>query len=277
MATYNNLDKVKGRRSLLLLRSYGDFVVLISSYQNRNENSFYDKIIASAHLHPLYEAIKAHSHNLQLPEVDFIDFGIRHHILSIFTNRFFLSGASLKEVTNVRKYLNEYSAYLGNIWLEQKKRARLFNLLMATKAHFVHNGIQNIYKAYADFWGKELGPSSIKNSQSGKKILILPGSRKKEKRLPLSLVNKIKTTNQGEVQKITVAGLADEMKDYDGNIYNISSFDDLITLILENDFIHCADSLSAHLCELYNKPHRVYYRKAVNSAWATPNGIAVAI
>jgi ADP-heptose:LPS heptosyltransferase len=48
------------------------------------------------------------------------------------------------------------------------------------------------------------------------------------------------------------------------------SFDDLLALIDQADEIITADSLPAHLAQLFAKPHVIYYAKDVDYEWVTP-------
>lgn len=261
------------KKSLVLLRSYGDFVVALSTYDRYTANEKHINLYASVHLRPLYNSLLTLGADIRLPEVVFMDWGIRHQILALFTNRFLLSLTSLAECRRLGFFFNKNSDVLGDVWLEQRKRLPLFNLLTGIAAKYVHDGTTNIYDAYAFFWGSVPPKMPGKLTASAvKKVLILPGSRKTKKRLPQRLVDQIREQAIAAGRSVTVAGLKNEMETYGGNIHYISSFTELISLIRENDCIYCADSVAAHLCEWFEKPHCVYYAKAVNLPWLTPGG-----
>lgn len=260
------------KRTLLLLRSYGDFAVAICTYGRYASEDRNISLYASAHLRPLYDSLQISQAGIRLPRIEFVDWGIRHQILSIFTNRFLFSLISLAECRRIGRFCNSDTGLMDDIWLEQKKRHRLFNLFTGIQTQYVHNGIMNIYDAYAYFWGAVPVKQHRPVASVIHKVLVLPGSRKPEKRLPMSLISQIRSKTITVNGAVIVAGLRSEMEAYEGELHIISSFDELIRLIRESDFIHCADSVAAHLCELFEKPHRVYYNKAINLPWATPGG-----
>lgn len=262
------------KRALLLLRSYGDFIVALTTYSRHAAESKDITVYASVHFQRLFDAISAYCDPelIRLPPVQFVDFGIRHHIFSLFTNRYLFSYESYTELKNVGLLLDRLVAENSQVWLEQKKRQWLFNLLTGRQTKFVHDGKNNIYKDYADFWGDGSSQQLMPVSENLKRELLLPGSRKPEKQLPASLVDMIRNRVISDGRSIMVAGLKREIKGYKEPVSFVDSFDELIAHIGNSDFIHCADSVSAHLCELLGKPHCVYYAKTINFPWITPHG-----
>lgn len=264
---------------LLLLRSYGDFLVAISTCNPDKVTKTDVTIYASAHFQQMYDAVKSacrdtHSH---LPEVQFVDFGIRHHILSAFTDRYLISLDAIAELRSVRRFLQTSAARDTPIWLEQKKRQWLFDAVTGLQTRCVHDGRINIYQAYSEFWGSRPVEQSVYATPDIRQELILPGSRLREKQLPEDLVNRLYEKAVAAGRKVVVAGLAQELDRYALPVSPVASFGQLVALIQESDNIHCADSVAAHLCELLRKPHRVYYAKAINLPWVTPHGEAIVI
>ena len=109
--------------------------------------------------------------------------------------------------------------------------------------------------------------SISKSLNKGESITILPIARLKKRNLPQDLVIKL-------VKKIEIAGIEYKIYSYKKHSYIndfvYDSFMSLNNVILNSNFIICADSLQAHLCHLFKKPHFIYFPKNGKTDFLTP-------
>lgn len=254
-------------KSIVALRSYGDYVVLLSSIITSSSLHNY-KIYASEHLKNLHEAI-FQNNKIEL-DIEFIDFGIKVGIFPLFTNKHFFSKSSFKALGQLKLFLN--NKFINEIiFLEQKKRSLLVNLFTGIKHNYIHNGSLNIYTSYLNFFNGKLkkDPQFAKNHINSKKILIFPDSRKKEKELPKELVTKIKNSINNKNIEIAKFGKNSILKNKESFVY-YDNFNQLALLIQNSDFIISSDSLPVHMAYYFNTPHWVIYNSKVNTEWLTP-------
>lgn len=258
--------------TLLLLRSYGDLVVALGTYAAHPQPRQME-LVASVHLKPLYDALCDASLLARVPAVHFEDFGIRHQILGCFTDRYLMRMSSLKELRSLGVYLKTNFATGDRIFMEQTARLPLAQFFTGVSlAGAVHNGKQNIYQAYQAFWGGASHANETTNPSMPtiQNVLLLPGSRKKIKVLPISLVQELVALEQTAAVQIRVAGLPTEIEQIPGNPLVYRDFSTLIDYMKAADFIISADSLPAHLAQLMCKPHWILYNSSINHAWLTP-------
>lgn len=263
--------------TLFLLRSYGDFVVALSGYQQVTPTRKI-ALIASDHLRPLYEAIEETGVLAHLPNIEFVDIGVRQGLLSFFTNRHFFSIHTIKELRALKALLQSIPQH-NTLFLEQDKRIGLIGWLTRKNFAVIHDGKTNIYKAYRDFLGNDILVSEVEevDIQPGFNLLIFPGSRKKEKQLPIYWVNQLINQYTSNGINVFVGGLASEIIGYPGSKRVVSGFKDLCEMIKNADFIISADSLPAHLAFLYRKPLEVHYNGQINEPWLPPGAKAIIV
>lgn len=260
--------------SIFLLRSYGDFVVALAGYQYmKPERKVH--IIASGHLRALYTAIAETTMVKQLPEIEFADLDIQHGLMACFTNKYFFSATTIRELLKMRSYCKKIPA-VDSLFLEQKKRAVIIRAFTGRDFFNVHDGSENIYDAYRQFFYADnmflQEQHQPFNTQSD--ILLFPGSRKKSKRLPVRWVEKITDQYRASGVNITLTGLADEIAVYKGVKQVVTNFRELCALTATADYIISSDSLPAHLAYLFKKPLEVHYNGTINKPWLPPGAIA---
>jgi ADP-heptose:LPS heptosyltransferase len=98
-------------------------------------------------------------------------------------------------------------------------------------------------------------------------ILILPDARLKKRILKMEIIESIKKYYTAKGKKINIARFKNKIVE-DDFVYN--NFKDLIKYIQEADFIIAADSLPIHLCELFNKPHFMFFPDGHPRNFITP-------
>ncbi len=263
--------------TLFLLRSYGDFVVALSGYQHEVPERKVS-MVASVHLQPLYDAIVASRVLQYLPNIQFVDIGVRHGILSCFTNRHFFSAATIHEIQALRRVLRATSSDT-TLWLEQRQRMGWMRWVTGKEFSCIHDGHQNIYAAYRRFLGVRQTVASIESSdtQDDHHLLIFPGSRKPSKQLPVDWVGHVTDSYLSKGVRVTVAGLAAEIAPYSGHKKVVTGFKELCQLIASADQIISADSLPAHVAFLFSKPLEVHYRGSINEPWLPPGAKAILV
>ena len=254
-------------KSIVALRSYGDYVVLLSSIITSSNLHNY-KIYASEHLKKLHEAI-FQNNKIEL-DIEFIDFGIKAGIFPLFTNKHFFSKGSLKASGRLKLFLNN-KFIKETIFLEQKKRSFFVNVFTGNKIKYIHSGSSNIYTSYFNFFNGEQKTDTLfsRDRINSKKILIFPDSRKKEKELPNELITKIKKGINNKNIEIAQFGKNSILKNNEGFVY-YDNFNQLALLIQNSDFIISSDSLPVHMAYYFNTPHWVIYNCKVNTEWLTP-------
>ncbi len=258
---------------VLVLRSYGDYIILLNSIRH-SALSERMKIITSKHLEPLHEAIGfSFSNNF---EFIFKDFGIKKGILRYFTNKYFLSFNTILELVKLKKVINQLNTKEERFYLEHKSTKQLLNFLLSTRTrHIYKNG--NVYDAFREFFKADFNNIlfNLPDSKSIKKILIFPDSRKKSKVIDV-MTMKLLTNDLNTLKvdyKIANFGNVNYFENK-GNEYVVyKDFKELITLINNCDFIISSDSLPVHIAEFFEKPHLILYNKKINHNWLTPFAI----
>jgi ADP-heptose:LPS heptosyltransferase len=182
--------------------------------------------------------------------------------------------STIHELQQLRKYVKQLPGGDGHIYFEQSTRIfwpRLFTKIK--NPGYIHNGTASIYQAYADFFknGDDvLAPDNFIKKNGSLRVLITPGSRKREKALPADITTLLVKYCEKQGHTVCLAGLQSEIEQYDGRGVKYSDFQELIALIKNADMIISADSLPVHLAQLIKKPHWILYNKRVNNAWLTP-------
>ena len=247
---------------LFLLRAYGDFVILLQALLESPQKNKYS-LIASKHLQPLYQEL-ALVIDLSSIKIQFIDFGISNTQLSLFTNKHLLSLNTLKELKQIKNFVQQNPNNDGQDYIEQTTRIKAINFLTGIefKAMIMPNAI---YSNYGNFFmnttKKDYQIRQLNN------ILILPDARLKKRVLKMDLIESIKNQYVEKGKKINIARFKNKING-DDFVYN--NFKDLIKCIQEADFIIAADSLPIHLCELFNKPHFMLFPNGHPRNFITP-------
>lgn len=255
--------------TVFLLRSYGDFVIALASFEKgAGDNAI--AIRASRHFYPLYQALQQAQLIGAYPDITFIDLGIRRQILGAFTNKYLFHPHSFRELQHLKNHLRQYPV-AGKAYLEQKLRKQWISRFTGQQFQHIHDGRENIYAAYSRFTGlAPVQPMKSIAADTITRVLITPGSRKSGKALPKVLVNALRSDWEKQGIQVTVAGLPAEMSAYDGKLDAYSSFVELLSFLKEADMVLSADSLPVHLAALMGKPHHIYYNSKVNHPWLTP-------
>jgi len=243
--------------TVLLLRSFGDFVVALYHIPVTNTSSKSYRLVASKHLEPLYQSLLPYLSPAQRA-VEFKDFGIQHHILSAFTNRYFFTKENVQEL----KHLQEQMKGISNIVLEQDTKSWLIQLACKNKIISIHRG-GNIYDSWAAYYENK-NPFKTEIS-TPKKVLIFPDSRLKRKEITEEVLLKLETQLTGQNIQTSRAYFNNAAK---GISYR--NFNELLQLIEDADYIISSDSLPAHLAQLLQKPHGIIYANKINQEWVTP-------
>mgnify|MGYP000164944071 FL=1 len=247
---------------LFLLRAYGDFVILLQALLESPQKNKYS-LIASKHLEPLYQEL-ALVIDLSSIQIQFINFGITNTQLSLFTNKRILSLNTIKELKQIKNFVEQNSNTEGLDYIEQTTRIKAINFLTGIefKAMIMSNAI---YSNYGNFFmnttKKDYQTRQLNN------ILILPDARLKKRVLKMELIESIKNHYTAKGKKINIARFKNKIN-VDDHIYH--NFKDLIKYIQEADFIIAADSLPIHLCELFSKPHFMLFPNGHPRNFITP-------
>ena len=270
--------------SLLLLRSFGDFVIAINAAQTTAPSS-QKKLIASVHLQALYVAIKPYLANQNIP-IQFVDLGIERPLYSAFTNRYLISKQSVKELRALKKMLENNKSIF---YLEQSRRLLLLSLYTQQNFKSIHSS-GNIYYSYQQAFGSNLSFNvefaysnfqiNATNNQnnfqrniaasdfpSAKNMLVFPDSRMQKKELPIGWLNELTQGLTNTAKNLTIARFGNNQIPTQLSYKN---FNELVALIVNADAIISSDSLPAHLAQLLHKPHAVVYTSKINKEWITP-------
>ena len=252
--------------NILVLRSYGDYIVLLNAIKYSSETQPI-KIIVSAHLKPLHDALK-----LDFPinyKFEFINFNISKGILGVFTNKFLFSFSSFKELLILRKYLKNNN--VDNYLLEQNKRNLLLKIFTGYNFKYIFRQ-KNIYDNYISFF-KSINITHIVHLISNNsKVLIFPDSRKIEKKINSKTLFNLIDILEAKRIDYTIANYKTKLilnNSFSKNIV-YTNFEELVGLIKSFDFIISSDSLPVHISEILNKPHWILYNKQINRDWLTP-------
>ena len=264
---------------LFLLRAYGDFVILLQAlHQSAQKNKY--TIIASKHLQPLYEVLELVI-DLKSIQIQFVDFGITHTQLSLFTNKHLLSLDTLTELKQIKKFVQQNPNQSGQDYLEQDKRIGLFNSITGLSFKAIVSK-EPVYISYAKFFDiqdiKEVEVrEESREDNNSKKVLLFPDTRQAKKNIPTSLISKLENELATKGYKLEIAYFKEALNSTIANntstktkqvVY--SNIKTLIQLIQEAELILGADSLPIHLAYLLNKSHYILYPNGYPQLFITP-------
>ncbi len=264
---------------LFLLRAYGDFVILLQAlHQSAQKNKY--TIIASKHLQPLYEVLELVI-DLKSIQIQFVDFGITHTQLSLFTNKHLLSIDTLTELKQIKKFVQQNPNQSGQDYLEQDKRIGLFNSITGLDFNSIVSK-EPVYTSYAKFFDiqdiKEVEVrEESREDNNSKKVLLFPDTRQAKKNIPTSLISKLEHELSDKGYSFEIAYFKEAPNSNSTNntatktkevVY--SNFKTLIQLIQEAELILGADSLPIHLAYLLKKPHYILYPNGYPQLFITP-------
>ena len=243
---------------LLLLRAYGDFLIALH-LATKNQLKLSIRLIASAHLEPLFKALP-----IALPSncsIEFHNFHIHNNLFGYFTDRYLFSLGSFIELLALKKFI-KFNQTSEPFYLEQQKRSRLLSICCGHPFQFVVNK-QNVYESYARFFKADL--TSLSNSQwpidlAQKKVLLLPDARQSKRKITPELIKLIQSGVESKKANLINGTF--------GVHYN--NFNELVSLIQQHDIIIGSDSMPIHLAQLLGRPHYIVYPQFVNPQFFTP-------
>ena len=279
---------------LFLLRAYGDFVILLQALMQSPQKNKYT-IIASKHLQPLYDEL-ALAIDLTSIQIQFINFGITNTQLSLFTNKHLLSLNTIKELIQIKKFVEQNPNTEGTDYIEQDKRIGLFNAITGLNFNSIIS-TDFVYSTYAKFFdiqnankkvdnkeGKEINEVEFKegvefdnNKLNSKKVLLFPDTRQAKKNIPSNLISNLENELAAKGYALEIAYFKEAPTNTTVNntatktkqvVY--SNFKTLIQLIRDAELILGADSLPIHLAYLLNKPHYILYPNGYPQLFMTP-------
>ena len=182
---------------LFLLRAYGDFVILLQALMQSPQKNKYT-IIASKHLQPLYEELELVI-DLTNIQIQFINFGITHTQLSLFTNKHLLSLNMLTELKQIKDFAKQNPNTKGNDYIEQDKRIGLLNAITGLSFNSIVIK-EPVYISYAKFFdvqdikevvvtnesredknSKNIEGKVLDNKLNSNKVLLFPDTRQAKK------------------------------------------------------------------------------------------------
>ena len=255
--------------NIVVLRSYGDYVILLNSLRNTTIKQPIH-LIVSSHLQLLHDALK-----LDLPiniHISFTNFKIQNGILSFFTNKHFFSLATIKDLISLRQYFKNKKK--ENYFLEHGQKSLLLQFFLGIKLKFIYHQ-NNVYNCFNNFFEVQPFTSQHKSFtlNSSSTVIIFPDSRKKNKIIGSTTISTlVMALDQKGVQyKIAKFSAGIENKKEMLNEIGYSNFIDLVEIIKKADFIISSDSLPVHIAELYHKPHWILYNQKINTNWLTPS------
>jgi hypothetical protein len=281
---------------LFLLRAYGDFVILLQALLESPQKNKYS-LIASKHLEPLYQEL-ALVIDLSSIQIQFIDFGIANTQLSLFTNKHLLSINTLKELIQIKKFVQQNPNKEGHDYIEQDKRIGLFNAITGLNFNSIIS-TDFVYSTYAKFFEnpaikKEISKEEGKveniqvsketetlnnNKLNTKKVLLFPDTRQAKKNIPISLITKLENEIASKGYTLEIAyfkqapDIATNNNDKSASNSNkvvYANFKSLIQLIRDAELILGADSLPIHLAYLLKQPHYILYPNGYPQLFMTP-------
>jgi ADP-heptose:LPS heptosyltransferase len=255
--------------NILVLRSYGDYVILLNSLRNTTIKQPIH-LIVSNHLQLLHEAL-----DLDLPiniHIRFANFKIQNAILSFFTNKHFFSLGTIKELISLRQYFK--SKKNENYFIEHRQKSLLLQFFLGIKLKFIYHQ-NNVYNSFHKFFEVQPilneQPSFTLNSSST--VIIFPDSRKKNKIINSTTISKLVMVLDQKAVQYKIAKFSSGIENKNGmlNEINYSNFTELVEIIKKANFIISSDSLPVHIAELYYKPHWILYNHKINTNWLTPS------
>ena len=268
---------------LFLLRAYGDFVILLQALLESPQKNKYT-LIASKHLQPLYQEL-ALVINLSSIQIKFIDFGIANTQLSLFTNKHLLSLNTIKELKQIKKFVQQNPNKEGRDYIEQDKRIGLFNAITGLNFNSIIS-TDFVYSTYAKFFDiqninkKVDSKEAVKfdnNKLNPKKVLLFPDTRQAKKNIPSNLISNLENELAAKGYALEIAYFKEAPTNTTVNntatktkqvVY--SNFKTLIQLIRDAELILGADSLPIHLAYLLKKPHYILYPNGYPQLFMTP-------
>ena len=272
---------------IFILRAFGDFVIFLNSIL-RSSNKQQYKIIVSAHLQPLYDALR-NDINTQGLHIEFVNFQIDKGQLRLFTNKHFLSSNTIKEINSIQSYIKQNPNNTGIDYIEQNKRMGLLNLLTQHKFQPIVFD-KEVYLSYDQFFenetfdqqvssNKSLHQSTYYKNESGD-VVIFPDSRLAKKDIPANVLKDITTHFEAnnirykiasfEKQQIRAYNISSERKlevEYKVSYHN---FETLIQIIKSAHVVIGADSLPVHLAAILQIPHYIFYNEHLGRYFITP-------
>ncbi len=225
-------------RRVFLLRAYGDFAIAVQALAST------DRIVASLHLKPLYEALISRG-CISPRTIEFVDFGIRGSQLNLLTNKNFFRVDTFRQLSKIKAYLRANPG--SSDFVEQSARLSLLNFFTGHSFKAVFETGQPVYAAY--------GLPALGLERKGEKVLILPDARLSKRIIPSSILTRI----DGRVARF-------------GSDY--TTFEQLIDLIQASDYVVAADSLPVHLAYLCRKPHFILFPDGGKQDFFTPDTLA---
>ena len=268
---------------LFLLRAYGDFVILLQALLESPQKNKYT-IIASKHLQPLYEEL-ALVIDFTSIQIQFINFGIANTQLSLFTNKHLLSLNTIKELKQIKKFVQQNPNKEGRDYIEQDKRIGLFNAITGLSFNSIIS-TDFVYSTYAKFFDiqninkKVDSKEAVKfdnNKLNPKKVLLFPDTRQAKKNIPSNLISNLENELAAKGYALEIAYFKEAPTNTTVNntatktkqvVY--SNFKTLIQLIRDAELILGADSLPIHLAYLLKKPHYILYPNGYPQLFMTP-------
>ena len=278
---------------LFLLRAYGDFVILLQALMQSPQKNKYT-IIASKHLQPLYEELELVI-DLTNIQIQFINFGITHTQLSLFTNKHLLSLNMLNELKEIKIFVKQNPNNEGIDYIEHDKRIGLFNAITGLSFNSIISK-EPVYISYAKFFEnqdikevevthenredknlKNIEGKVLDNKLNSKKVLLFPDTRQAKKNIPSSLISKLENEIKSKGYTLEIAYFREVPISITANNASsktkqvlYSNFKTLIQYIQEAELILGADSLPIHLAYLLKKPHYILYPNGYPQLFMTP-------
>lgn len=164
----------------------------------------------------------------------------------------------ISDIFLIRNNLKKINHYL----LDYRSR----RLVFANKRFSWPNDKENAYIGKYELFSKYYSckpdvtlSQIVKYKIPVKSIIIFPDSRIKSKEIDKGLISDI-LVKYGSDYQVKIAKFS-SIPSNDEIIIHYSDFHALINIIKTNDFIISAESLPYHLCNFYNKPHFVIYKK----------------
>jgi hypothetical protein len=254
---------------LFLLRAYGDATIALHFLANSPEKNNYT-IIASKHLTPLIKALGRYI-DLSSLQIQFVEFGITKSQLNLFTNRHLISSNTIRQITKLKQFVKNNPNTGGIDYLEQNNKSGLLNLLLGHPFKAIVN--KQVYAEMGEFY--KVTPSIPPSNGTINKILIVPDARITARRIPENLIHYIKTKiGSDKLLQVACFDKVNNLFNKQNELVSYSSFEELLELINEADFVFGSDSLPIHLCNALQKPHYILYPKNGSSAFFTPFSIA---
>lgn len=242
--------------NIITLKSYGDFLIAYASIKRAISNNIELNItiIANYHIRPLAEALDVPSNMIRY--IGFID---DKEVPAIFDIR---KRGLLSAIFSMIKLRSDLSKIFN------QNKFLLFDRLGIRERIIAGNNVsyklnpnsKNIYTAYSEFLNLNLKaddcnmPSKIPNY---KNVIIVPGSRVKQKIIPNKVIIKIINILRfhGLMSQVLVLDQENfQLPDHIATMKVDRNFRSLISSLNKADLLVCADSLSAHIGEYLNIP-----------------------